>query len=330
MPNKMLFALSKKHKIPVDELEHKWEKAKKIVLDEYGTIHGKYGVLMTIFKRMTNLGEAKIRFCDFLNLSEELPERLTVFHGFSRIEKAIDAVKYGLSGKSKVARDFSYEADNNPTGLFVTPELKIAKTFGDVVIQFEVEIRELEAPVWPTGRYTGQNEKSEFFGRGREGRIARHARIKFEDDDNAKNGRPSRLELSLFHSGESQALFIGHLNPSRISKILVARRGNGVVWEEISVEDFLKEFDHGDQVGDWSNSGKIFTPDEDFAIEVFYGRLSSKLKFLTAEKINDSVRRMLSGDDPRRQFETGMKKFLWPKQMVQAYKFFRKTLKWKD
>lgn len=327
MPNKMLFALSKKHKIPVDELEHKWEKAKKIVLDEYGTIHGKYGVLMTIFKRMTNLGEAKLRFGEFLNLSEELPERLTVFHGFSQIEKAIDAVKYGLSGKSKVARDFSYEADNNPTGLFVTPELKIAKFFGDVVIQFEVETRELEAPVWPNGMFTGQNQKSEYFGRDRAGRIARNARIKFEDEDNLKNGRPSRLENSLFHFGENQALFIGHLNPSRISKIFIARRDDGIVWEEISAEDFLKEFGHKKEVSDWSNSAKLFAPDEDFAIDVFHVRLSSKFKFITAEKINDSVKRMLSGDDPRRQFENGMKKYLWPKQIFQAYKFFRKTLK---
>ena len=29
MPNKMLFALSKKHDVPVDELEKKWDKAKK-------------------------------------------------------------------------------------------------------------------------------------------------------------------------------------------------------------------------------------------------------------------------------------------------------------
>jgi hypothetical protein len=67
MPNKMLFALSKKHDVPVDELEKKWDKAKKIVIDEYGTIKGKYGILMTIFKRMTNLGEAKLRFGEFLN-----------------------------------------------------------------------------------------------------------------------------------------------------------------------------------------------------------------------------------------------------------------------
>ena len=72
MPNKMLFALSKKHDIPVDELEEKWDKAKKIVIDQYGTIKGKYGVLMTIFKRMTNLGEEKISFKQFLLIAEDM------------------------------------------------------------------------------------------------------------------------------------------------------------------------------------------------------------------------------------------------------------------
>lgn len=68
----MLFALSKKHDVPVDELEKKWDKAKKIVNDEYGTIKGKYGVLMTIFKRMTNLGEEKISFKQFLLIDQDM------------------------------------------------------------------------------------------------------------------------------------------------------------------------------------------------------------------------------------------------------------------
>ena len=72
MPNKMLFALSKKHDVPVDELEKKWDKAKKIVNDEYGTIKGKHGVLMTIFKRMTNLGEEKISFKQFLLIDQDM------------------------------------------------------------------------------------------------------------------------------------------------------------------------------------------------------------------------------------------------------------------
>ena len=72
MPNKMLFVLSKKHDVPVDELEKKWDKAKKIVIDEYGTIKGKYGILMTIFRRMTNLGEEKISFKQFLLIDENM------------------------------------------------------------------------------------------------------------------------------------------------------------------------------------------------------------------------------------------------------------------
>lgn len=58
MPNKLLFALSKKHDVPVEKLEKSWDKAKKIIIDQYGSIDGKYALLMKIFKRMTNLGES--------------------------------------------------------------------------------------------------------------------------------------------------------------------------------------------------------------------------------------------------------------------------------
>lgn len=77
MPNKLLYALSKKHDIPVSDLEDKWNDAKEIVLKQYGTINGKYGILMTIFKRMTNLGESKISFSEFLWLNEMNPVSLT-------------------------------------------------------------------------------------------------------------------------------------------------------------------------------------------------------------------------------------------------------------
>jgi hypothetical protein len=69
MPNKMIYALAKKHDVPADELEKKWDKAKKIVTDQYGTTKGKFGVVMTIFKRMTNLSEEKISFKMFLDSS---------------------------------------------------------------------------------------------------------------------------------------------------------------------------------------------------------------------------------------------------------------------
>lgn len=71
MPNKLLFALSKKHDVPVEKLEKSWDKAKKIIIDQYGSIDGKYALLMKIFKRMTNLGES-MTFKDYRILTADV------------------------------------------------------------------------------------------------------------------------------------------------------------------------------------------------------------------------------------------------------------------
>ena len=71
MPNKLLFALSKKHDVPVEKLEKSWDKAKKIIIDQYGSIGGKYALLMKIFKRMTNLGES-MTFKDYRILTADV------------------------------------------------------------------------------------------------------------------------------------------------------------------------------------------------------------------------------------------------------------------
>jgi hypothetical protein len=71
MPNKLLFALSKKHDVPVEKLEKSWDKAKKIIIDQYGSIDGKYALLMKIFKRMTNIGES-MTFKDYRMIQENL------------------------------------------------------------------------------------------------------------------------------------------------------------------------------------------------------------------------------------------------------------------
>ena len=80
------------------------------------------------------------KFADRLTLPpgkspEERPTLKTndvirVFHGFRDLEDAIAACRYGISGKSRVGRVYSYEADNNPQGLFVTTGPKKASEFG--------------------------------------------------------------------------------------------------------------------------------------------------------------------------------------------------------
>jgi len=60
-----------------------------------------------------------------------------VFHGFNNFRDAYRAAVYGLTGREYADRRYSYEADNNPYGLFVTLHLKKAGDFtsGDPVNQ---------------------------------------------------------------------------------------------------------------------------------------------------------------------------------------------------
>jgi hypothetical protein len=336
MPNKLLFALSKKHDVPVEKLEKSWDKAKKIIIDQYGSIDGKYALLMKIFKRMTNLGESSLSFKEFNLVYSELfefsdhEEQIFVYHGFNDIQDGVDAIVHGLSGKSSVPRLYSYEADNNPNGLFVTPDLKLAKSFGKIVIGFEAKVMELEAPVWPNGSYTSPGQASGAFGHGRTGRVARHQAMKDEHSDlqnseheDIKLSVAPRLQKSLFHSGEPQALFIGHLDPKRIAFISVMRNNKVTDWDEISMDEFKKEF----QDVSTKNSKKIYNPEDTFSADTFYAGLTQQMKFLAPEKIDEIASRAFRSENPRQSFRSSFEKFLWPKQFYEAFKFFSKKFK---
>lgn len=47
-------------------------------------------------------------------------DTVRVFHGFDNVTEAIIAARYGISGQLRPARKYSYEANTNPKGLFVT------------------------------------------------------------------------------------------------------------------------------------------------------------------------------------------------------------------
>ncbi len=63
---------------------------------------------------------------------EEFPpirhgDTFRVFHGFRDFVDAWRCAKYGISGKYRVGRTYSYENNNNPVGLFVTLPILRAK-----------------------------------------------------------------------------------------------------------------------------------------------------------------------------------------------------------
>ena len=81
-------------------------------------------------------------------------EVIRVYHGFNKFDDAEKVLKNGLSGKEKARRIYSYESGNNPYGLFVSVNFKVAKDFchSGVVIEFSTKVSDLDAPIWVGGR----------------------------------------------------------------------------------------------------------------------------------------------------------------------------------
>jgi len=251
-----------------------------------------------------------------------------VFHGFRDMEDAIAACRYGISGKSRVGRVYSYEADNNPTGLFVTTNPKAAAEFGEVIIEFHAKGTELEAPVWPGGSYTVQGQMAQYFGNNKAKReearqLARQRAIERGFDPISKSDRPE-LANTLMAFGENQALFIGHLNPNRITRVWL--RGNRGELHVLSRRDFLVKkkghiFSQKSGKDAWQASHRAFRVDEDFNPDKLVQWLSSKYgnrwSFDEAKKI--LVRALGAKDLYTMKYE--LLKYVWPKQLPAALRW---------
>ena len=118
-----------------------------------------------------------------------------------------------------------YGSQDNPKGLFVTPSFDTAKQFGVVVIEFHAPVSQLEAPVWPNGMYTVQGEMSGSF-EGENGREQARNRLRDELKNSPETPHwvkdSDRVDLGntlLYMGRESQALFVGELNPNSIRAV---------------------------------------------------------------------------------------------------------------
>ena len=253
---------------------------------------------------------------------------IRVFHGFRDLEDAIAACRYGLSGKSRVGRVYSYEADNNPTGLFVTTDPKKASEFGQWVIEFNANANELEAPVWPGGTYTVQGQMAQYFGGSKAKREearqdARQKAIDRNIEPISKSDRPE-LANTLMAFGENQALFIGHLNPNRIVRVWV-RGDRGEVYP-MSRKEFLTknkgyEFTTKSGQENWTASHRIFRVNDEFdpnkLVQGLVDRYGGKWSFDEPKKI--LVRALGSKDFHVMKYE--LLKYVWPKQLPMAIRW---------
>lgn len=268
-------------------------------------------------------------------------DTVRVFHGFRDRPHAIEACAYGLSGRQRAQRVYSYESDNNPYGLFVTLNFKTAAEFGGTIIEFVCRSEELEAPVWPGGGYTVQGQMAQYFGHGAKGRAARNqrrkaARAEVEQDfarrpdpENWKHvtGSDDLLTANmLLNSHEYQALFIGDLNPKRIVAVYTRDRDTyNSPYTKLTTEQFLSA---NPAKKEWGSSvDKIFQPDEPFDGEKFIGGINARYGGAMRKDMEQTLKNIWSSVyASKRRTQTFVQdfgNFMWPNQYRDAIRWMK-------
>jgi hypothetical protein len=244
-------------------------------------------------------------------------EVIRVYHGFYKFDDAEDVLKNGLSGKEKARRIYSYESGNNPYGLFVSVDFKVAKRFchSGVVIEFSTKVSDLEAPVWVGGRsYFVQGEYTQSFkdldDREQQRLINRQKAGESPYDYISKSDRPE-LASTIFDNSERQALYVGDLDPNMIkavwyNEVLHKERKTNGEWVRLSRKEFLQKLGLKKR-----NRFIDFYPNDDFNLDKLVN------DFYDGD-YNDSsfkifVKHHLNMDNEYRLKEIGF----WPKQIKQ-------------
>ncbi|MFW6246724.1 MAG: hypothetical protein ACOC22_00915 [bacterium] len=274
----------------------------------------------------------EVRYIQPNDLKNNIPlrddESIVVYHGFNKKEDALLAAKFGISGKEKAKRIYSYESGNNPYGLFVTIDFETAKKFayGGVIVEFTTKVANLEAPVWVGGRsYFTQGELTKSFKdsdeRQQQQLLNREKHIQSEYPAITNSDRPE-LAYSLYENPERQALFVGDLNPNMIRRFWVAeKRTIDSGWNKMSRTEFLNKFydeekikTGGRQDSFYDKKDKLFSPAEDFNLNKLKERLKN-WDYSYDEFLKDFIY-----DEFGR--ENHLKMFFYPKQLEQIKNHF--------
>jgi hypothetical protein len=266
--------------------------------------------------------------------SQQIPlkdnQTIRIYHGIENSMDLKSFLEYGTSGKIRAGRNYSYEANNNPNGLFVTIDLNIAKRFGNkYIIEFHSRVSDLEAPVWPSGAFTVQGQESQSWNSPEEREEYRNKlRMELKNDSNPVISKSDRPELadSLYNNSEHQALYVGDLNSNSIRAIWVSKTpeksGNYSEYEKYDRKSFLKKFkDDLSKEGYSSDRNKLgkykfLKPREDVTVEnLINGILKNVLNFQKKndeERVKDFVRLMIHNKDL-------MRHSFWPHQIDAAW-----------
>jgi hypothetical protein len=277
-------------------------------------------------------------------------DTVRVFHGFHRFDHALEIAKYGMSGKERVARLYSYENDNNPHGLFITMKFKIAADFvgayvEQCIMEFTSNFDDMEAPVWPGGSYTVQGEQEQFFGHGATGRAKRRQRgreaeqevvdtlARRDDPRLAHIGQSDKKNLAflLTNTREYQALFVGDLHPDAITAFYIRPSGARITdpWSRLSRQDFIAKY--GAIKIKTDKHMRLFAPTESFDGEQFLERLSARMNRGSMKvDANEIVGNIWSTEiaksaNPKQGFLRFFTNYLWPRQYADALRWMKRT-----
>ena len=231
---------------------------------------------MKSFKQFIN----EVRYVNPNQITKEQPlkdnDTIRVFHGFNKIDDAIHTIKYGLSGKQKAKRIYSYESGNNPNGLFVSINFNIAEKFAHskIIIEFTTKIADLEAPFWVGGRnYFIQGEYTKSFKdmseREQQQLINRQSASQSPYTSISKSDRPE-LAQTIFDNPEQQALYVGNLNPNMIKRVWIKQNNN---WIHVSPDQFSKQNKNHNFQNPFDYNEKLFKPNDNFTIQKLYNNL---------------------------------------------------------
>jgi hypothetical protein len=118
---------------------------------------------MRSFSEFYKIQEARVINANDQKVPLKDNETIRVYHAFNNPQDLYDILKYGTSGNLRAKRIYSYEANNNPKGFFVSIDFKTVKGFGQYIMELHTRVSDLEAPVWPSGSYTVQGEYSKYW-----------------------------------------------------------------------------------------------------------------------------------------------------------------------
>ena len=198
-----------------------------------------YNRLITVLKKIV----ISSKKTDIENLQPDTV--ISVFHG-TCYEDAYNMVLNGIDAKKQHYRKYPHFSGGKQvkTGLYIAPDLKTAQQFGQTVLKFKAQGKDLY-PTFP-------------------------AEMKKDDKDLKKyypnSFRPS-VSFTLLSKGiEPQALFRGFVSPRAIEKIYVYEYSDSS-WNEMSKEKFLEHYEPKQA------HKHVVEPQEKIPLKEFYERI---------------------------------------------------------